>query len=88
MQVTSETFSNTCLSFYTMSEVGQSPVMLADFADQPASQPAVHAVQCSHGAPRQAAGWSETGHQTQRSAMQNTAVQNTQCRTQRCSEGL
>ena len=33
MQVTSETFSNTRLSFYTMSEVGPSPVMLADFAD-------------------------------------------------------
>ena len=77
MQMTPQILSITQDLFEAATKGGLSPVLLADFADYPASQAAVYAVQCSHGAPLQAAGWSETGHQTQRSAMQNTAVQNT-----------
>ncbi len=77
MQMTFQTLSGTQPSCDKMTKGGLLPVMLADFADWPASQPAVYAVHCSHGAPHQAAGWSETGHQTQRSAKPKTAVQNT-----------
>ncbi len=64
MQMTPHILSIHAILIETTIKCGLLPVLLADFADWPASQPAVYAVQYSHGAPHQAAGWPDTRQET------------------------